>query len=135
MPGDFGVLVVTRVPFTTTKCTRDRGCIVRPAFPTPSFGRRFLGKARAHRAAGRERVTATFTDWSVIGIESVRVGECDYPVFKIDVRSQMGGSAQVRAVTHYYHQASMLTLRTVTTIPATAIAPAKIVERRAVKLE
>jgi hypothetical protein len=80
-------------------------------------------------------VTATFTDWSVIGIESVRVGECDYPVFKIDVRSQMGGSAQVRAVTHYYHQASMLTSRTVTTIPATAIAPAKIVERRAVKLE
>jgi hypothetical protein len=90
----------------------------------------------SHRAAGRERVTATFTDWSVIGIESVRVGECDYPVFKIDVRSQMGGgSAQVRAVTHYYHHASMLTLRTVTTIPATAIDPAKIVERRAVKLE
>jgi hypothetical protein len=76
-----------------------------------------------------------FTDWSVIGIESVRVGECNYPVFKIDVRSQMGGAAQVRAVTHYYRQASMLTLRTLTTIPATVMAPAKIVERRAVKLE
>ena len=44
MPGDFGVLVVTRVRSTTTKCTRDRGCIVRPAFPTPSLGKGFLQK-------------------------------------------------------------------------------------------
>ena len=44
MPGDFGVLVVTRVLFTTTKCTRDRGCIVRPASPTPSLGEGFLQK-------------------------------------------------------------------------------------------
>jgi hypothetical protein len=109
-----------------------------PGIPHALFWAKVSWKSSgaSHRAAGRERVTATFTDWSVIGIESVRVGECDYPVFKIDVRSQMGGgSAQVRAVTHYYHQASMLTLRTVTTIPATAIDPAKIVERRAVKLE
>ena len=108
-----------------------------PGIPHALFWAKVSWKSSgaSHRAAGRERVTAMFTDWSVIGIESVRVGECNYPVFKIDVRSQMGGSAQVRAVTHYYHQASMLTLRTVTTIPATAIAPAKIVERRAVKLE
>jgi len=51
MPGDFGVLVVTRVLFTTTKCTRDRGCIVRPAFPTPSLGRKIKATPRALRAA------------------------------------------------------------------------------------
>src|SRR5713226_2507882 len=39
MPGDSGVLVVTRVRSTTTKCTRDRGCSGHPAFPTPSLGR------------------------------------------------------------------------------------------------
>ncbi|HTE93153.1 MAG TPA: hypothetical protein VK678_06555, partial [Bradyrhizobium sp.] len=36
MPGDSGVLVVTRVRSTTTKCTRGRGRIGRPAFPAPS---------------------------------------------------------------------------------------------------
>jgi hypothetical protein len=36
MPGDSGVLVVTRVRSTTTKCARGRGCSGRPAFPTPS---------------------------------------------------------------------------------------------------
>src|SRR5882724_5243124 len=51
MPGDSGVLVVTRVLFTTTKCTRDRGCIVRPAFPTPSLGRKIKATPRALRAA------------------------------------------------------------------------------------
>src|SRR3979411_1377331 len=57
MPGDFGVLVVTRVLFTTTKCTRDRGCIVRPAFPTPpscaprSLARKPNATPRAPRAA------------------------------------------------------------------------------------
>lgn len=80
-------------------------------------------------------VAPVFVDMSVMGVESISVGECDYPVFKIDVRSQIGGGAQVAVVTHYYHEASMLMLRTVTTIPATAVAPAKIVERRAVKLE
>src|SRR5216684_3707642 len=38
MPGDSGVLVVTRVPSTTTTCTRNRGCSGHPAFPTPSKG-------------------------------------------------------------------------------------------------
>src|SRR5712664_3292017 len=40
MPGDSGVLVVTRVRSTATKCTRDRGCNGHPAFPTPSLGER-----------------------------------------------------------------------------------------------
>src|SRR6266403_2516400 len=39
MPGDSGVLVVTRVRSTNTKCTRGRGCNGHPAFPTPSKGR------------------------------------------------------------------------------------------------
>ena len=38
MSGDSGVLVVTRVRSTATKCTRDRGCSGHPAFPTPSLG-------------------------------------------------------------------------------------------------
>src|SRR6266404_4592034 len=33
MPGDSGVLVVTRVLSTNTKCTRGRGCSGHPAFP------------------------------------------------------------------------------------------------------
>jgi hypothetical protein len=33
------------------KCTRGRGCIGHPAFPTPSFGAEDFCKARAHRAA------------------------------------------------------------------------------------
>src|SRR5258705_888743 len=51
MPGDSGVLVVTRVRSTTTKCTRGRGCNGHPAFPTPSFGRKVSCKTRVQRAA------------------------------------------------------------------------------------
>jgi hypothetical protein len=51
MPGDSGVLVVTRVRSTTTKCTRDRGCNGHPAFPTPSVfrGERFINDSGATR--------------------------------------------------------------------------------------
>src|SRR5882672_7249505 len=53
MPGDSGVLVVTRVRSTTTKCTRNRGCNGHPAFPTPSvfLGREINVTPRALRAA------------------------------------------------------------------------------------
>jgi hypothetical protein len=51
MPGDSGVLVVTRVRSTPTKCTRDRGCSGHPAFPTPSSRARDACITRAHRAA------------------------------------------------------------------------------------
>src|SRR5258705_8720694 len=47
--GDSGVLVVTRVRSTTTKCTRDRGCNGHPAFPTPSLGARFINASGASR--------------------------------------------------------------------------------------
>jgi hypothetical protein len=49
MPGDSGVLVVTRVRSTTTKCTRGRGCNGHPAFPTPSLGGRFINASGAWR--------------------------------------------------------------------------------------
>jgi hypothetical protein len=58
MPGDSGVLVVTRVRFTNTKCTRGRGCSGRPAFPTPSFGRKIF--ARLGRFAPRDREAASW---------------------------------------------------------------------------
>src|SRR5258708_34311298 len=57
MPGDSGVLVVTRVRSTTTKCTRGRGCNGHPAFPTPSRGREI--NAHLGRVAPRERDTAS----------------------------------------------------------------------------
>src|SRR5712692_844352 len=56
MPGDSGVLVVTRVRSTNTKCTRDRGCSGHPAFPTPSTGREI--HAQLGRIAPRDRECA-----------------------------------------------------------------------------
>src|SRR5882762_3222639 len=50
--GDSGVLVVTRVRSTTTKCTRGRGCQGHPAFPTPSLGGRFINASGALRREG-----------------------------------------------------------------------------------
>src|SRR6266567_542640 len=47
--GDSGVLVVTRVRSTTTKCTRGRGCNGHPAFPTPSLGGRYSKASGALR--------------------------------------------------------------------------------------
>src|SRR6266702_3722770 len=47
--GDSGVLVVTRVRSTTTKCTLGRGCSGHPAFPTPSLGGRFINASGASR--------------------------------------------------------------------------------------
>src|SRR5467141_3820966 len=47
--GDSGVLVVTRVRSTNTKCTRGRGCQGHPAFPTPSLGGRFSNASGASR--------------------------------------------------------------------------------------
>src|SRR6266581_9702678 len=49
MSGDSGVLVVTRVRSTNTKCTRGRGCNGHPAFPTPSLGGTFINASGASR--------------------------------------------------------------------------------------
>ena len=56
-----GVLVVTRVRSTTTKCTRDRGCNGHPAFPTPSLGAEDFCRARAHCVA---RSRTCIWNWS-----------------------------------------------------------------------
>src|SRR5450432_4693414 len=55
MPGDSGVLVVTRVRFTNAKCTRGRGCSGHPAFPTPSKGREINANLGRIAPRGRER--------------------------------------------------------------------------------
>src|SRR5260370_2215349 len=47
--GDSGVLVVTRVRSTNTKCTRGRGCNGHPAFPTPTLGERYSKASGAWR--------------------------------------------------------------------------------------
>jgi hypothetical protein len=70
MPGDSGVLVVTRVRSTTTKCTRGRGCNGHPAFPTPSFGRKM--SAQLGRIAPRGREVA-----SGIRVPSLRAKRSD----------------------------------------------------------
>jgi hypothetical protein len=54
--GDSGVLVVTRVRSTTTKCTRGRGCQGHPAFPTPSQGRKIQQRLGRIAPRGRSRV-------------------------------------------------------------------------------
>src|SRR6266702_3428313 len=64
--GDSGVLVVTRVRSTTTKCTRGRGCNGHPAFPTPSKGGKFINGSGASR---REVANV-----SLVVIASQRVG-------------------------------------------------------------
>jgi len=55
--GDSGVLVVTRVRSTNTKCTRDCGCNGHPAFPTPSLGGRAKQRLGRFASRGRERVS------------------------------------------------------------------------------
>src|SRR5450755_1661024 len=70
MPGDSGVLVVTRVRSTTTKCTRGRGCSGHPAFPTPSDGRKI--NARLGRIAPRDREVMFG-----IGADTVIPGRCE----------------------------------------------------------
>src|ERR1700675_89951 len=69
MPGDSGVLVVTRVRSITTKCTRGRGCSGHPAFPTPSLGREI--NAQLGRIARRDREAVSGI---VLLLESFEVG-------------------------------------------------------------
>jgi hypothetical protein len=82
--GRSGVLVVTRVRSTNTKCTRGRGCSGHPAFPTPSKGAEDKCKPRAHRAA-RARAASGFavmarseaTKQSILPFFARRDGEMD----------------------------------------------------------
>jgi hypothetical protein len=69
MPGDSGVLVVTRVRSTTTKCTRGCGCNGHPAFPTPSQGREIHQSLGRFASRGRERVSGL----DVIASEATKI--------------------------------------------------------------
>ncbi len=71
MPGDSGVLVVTRVRSTTTTCTRNRGCSGHPAFPTPSRGRKIYQRLGRSAPRGRERVSGV-----VLLFEDFEIGVC-----------------------------------------------------------
>src|SRR6266705_3025376 len=74
--GDSGVLVVTRVRSTTTKCTRGRGCNGHPAFPTPSLGGRLINASGAWRGEGvnvRLDVIASAAKQSILSLR----GEMD----------------------------------------------------------
>src|ERR1700681_3361028 len=76
MSGDSGVLVVTRVRSTTTKCTRGRGCNGHPAFPTPSLGVRI--HAQLGRIAPRVRSRMDLTSLRRGGDpDSVIPGRCE----------------------------------------------------------
>src|ERR1700730_10999288 len=57
MPGDSGVLVVSRVRSTTTKGTREHGCSGHPAFATPSKGREINAQRGRIAPRGREAVS------------------------------------------------------------------------------
>jgi hypothetical protein len=89
MPGDSGVLVVTRVRSTNTKCTRGRGCNGHPAFPTPFMG------GRIHAQLGRIAPRARSRMWTRRHCErsdpdSVIPGRCQRVRAK---RGPMTGSA------------------------------------------
>src|SRR5260370_33801954 len=81
MPGDSGVLVVTRVRSTNTKCTRGRGCHGHPAFPTPSLGGRSSNASGAWRREGE--VVSGF-----IVIASRRLDCHAFENCKVDVRAE-----------------------------------------------
>jgi len=70
------------------------------------------------------------TEMSVLAEETLRVGSCDYPVFKIEISSSLDRAIISDKAIHYFHAPSMLTLRTLT--PTT---PPEVVERRAVRIE
>jgi hypothetical protein len=88
---------------------------------------------------GKKAVGTYFTEMSVVAEEMLRVGSCDYPVLKTEMSSRLDlgdtkGVASGKGF-HYYHAASMLTLRSIIPIPATATTPSRIVEWRAIRLE
>lgn len=93
--------------------------------------------AEAALTDGADRSAGSFAvEMTVVGTELYRVGACDYPVFKIDVHNRFtGGDGYPSDGVRYYHAASMLGLKSLFTAPATATAPAKVVEQHVVKLE
>jgi hypothetical protein len=123
--------LITELPTVTAEFTWNQDLT---QFVPLKVGQRIVADASIKNSLNKP-VPGYATQMTVTGVESVRIGECEYPVFKIDVASQLSdGSLQAVGI-RYYHQPSMLTLRTVLTFPAAAGAPARIVERRAVELQ
>src|SRR5436305_3470157 len=101
-------------------------------FMSLKVGQRIVADASIKNSSNKPAASYA-TQMTVRGVESIRIGECEYPVFKIDVVSQQGDSS-IQDIVRYYHEPSMLTLRSVVTFPATAGAPPRIVDRRVVEL-
>src|SRR5713226_8880548 len=87
MPGDSGVLVVTRVRSTNAKCTRGCGCSGHPAFPTPSMGREI--HARLGRSAPRDRER-------VSGVEMSTLVKAGHDQFGAALRPALNRLARIR---------------------------------------
>jgi hypothetical protein len=110
MPGDSGVLVVTRVRSTTTKCTRDRGCSGHPAFPTPSKGaedfmhdsgasRRGVAKSYLEleqRHCERSEAIHSFFMWR----DGLLRGACHRARRRRDLVAEYDGSCEERSQNH-----------------------------------
>lgn len=79
---------------------------------------------------GSDKTSTYAVDAMVLGGESFRIGTCDYPVLKVDVQDGNG-----TLLTRYISPDLLLTLRTLISYPATAQAPARIVEHRVIGLE
>ena len=104
---------------------------------TPDLAQFFPLKVGTHIVAdasvllpGNNRARTYATEMSVLAEETLRIGGCDYPVFKIEVSSRLDQGFVSDKAIHYHHAASMLTLRTLT--PTT---PPEVVERRAIRIE
>jgi hypothetical protein len=88
---------------------------------------------------GNKAVGIYSTEMTVVAEETLRVGSCDYPILKIEVSSRLdpgptqgplGGTGLL-----YYHAASMLTLKSIIPVPATATSPARTGQWQAIRLE
>jgi hypothetical protein len=92
--------------------------------------------AEASVSLSPNRGTGSYdAEMSVVAEETIRIGNCDYPVFKIEVPRRLDDGTLSGTGVQYYHAASMLVLKSLTPTPATATTPAKTVERRAIRVE
>ena len=70
----------------------------------------------------------------IMSRETINVGGCDFPVFKIETRLSIDGK-NANQVVKYLHAASMLTFRTIIEVPTVANQPARTIEYVATELD
>jgi len=75
------------------------------------------------------------TELTVVASESYRIEACDYPVLKIEFHNRFSQAPNEGDGIRYYHAASMLMLKWVSTTSAFAGFPQHTAEERVVKLE